>query len=287
MAKVKSSLEQIVKQACRSETIHRQFRFNQPGCGWGFVAKNKISEDYSKRILPDYVGIYVLRGHGRYVDHLGQSYDVGPGDLMHLPPNVEHSVTHGSDGQWAEYYFPLPIEMHESLCSLQVCNLQQNVWHVGLHISLIKECEKQLAMLRQQENEAWLYAQVTITAVNLIMSAKQLMLRQVSPTQQQISIMEARQHLEEDWIASTDLKQLARSLNMSYERFRKLFKQFVGHSPGEFRILRRVDRAKTLLLKQYAVAEVASDLGYPDAFSFSKQFKRYTGMSPTQFRRTI
>ena len=47
------------------------------------------------------------------------------------------------------------------------------------------------------------------------------------------------------------------------------------------------NRAKTLLLKQYTVAETAGQLGYPDAFSFSKQFKRYTGMSPTQFKRTI
>ena len=152
---------------------------------------------------------------------------------------------------------------------------------------MIEQCENQLAMLRQQENESWLYAQVTLSAANLIMAARQLMLQQASPTQQQLGIMQARQQLEEDWAAQLSLQSLARNLNMSYERFRKLFKQFVGHSPGEFRILRRIDRGKTLLLKQYTVAEAAGELGYPDAFSFSKQFKRYTGMSPTQFKRTI
>jgi AraC-like DNA-binding protein len=284
---MKSTLQQIVQRACRREVVHRQFRFDHAGCGWGFMTKSFGREDYTNRVLPDYVGIYVLRGHGRYVDYLGHSHDVGPGDLMHLPPGKPHSVHHVMDGQWAEYYFPLPAEMFESLCSLHVFNPEQSVWHIGLHIAMIEQCENQLAMLRQQENEAWLYAQVSISAVNLIMSAKQLMLRQVSPTQQQLGIMQARQQLEEDWQAHLELKDLARELNMSYERFRKLFKQFVGHSPGEFRILRRIDRAKTLLLKQYTVAEIANELGYPDAFSFSKQFKRYTGMSPTQFRRTI
>ena len=251
------------------------------------MTKSSEKEDYANRTVSDYVGIYVLRGHGRYVDYLGQSYEVGPGDLMHMPPGKPHSVCHEMDGQWAEYYFSLPMVMYEPLHRMQVFSPQQSVWHVGLHIAMIQQCEDQLAMLRQQENEAWLYAQVSISAVNLIMSAKQLMLRQVSPTQRQLGIMQARQKLEEDWTAQIELKDMARQLNMSYERFRKLFRQFVGHAPGEFRILRRIDRAKILLLKQYTVAEVANELGYSDQFSLSKQFKRYTGMSPTQFRQTI
>lgn len=285
--RVKSTLDQVVQRACRAEVVHRQFRFNHGGSGWGFMTKSQGKQDYSRRILEDYVGIYVLRGHGRYIDHLGQSYDVGPGDLIHMPPGREHSVFHVMDGQWAEYYFPMPRDMYDTLCKLQVIIPEQMVWHIGLHVTLIEQCENQLAMLRQQENEAWLFAQVTISAANLVMAAKQLMLQQASPTQQQLGIMQARQQLEEDWEARLSLQRLAREQNMSYERFRKLFKQFVGHSPGEFRILRRIDRAKTLLLKQHTVAEVARGLGYPDAFSFSKQFKRYTGMSPTQFKRTI
>ncbi|HAI11363.1 MAG TPA: hypothetical protein DCM28_06630 [Phycisphaerales bacterium] len=284
---IPSTLQQVVQRACRTEIVHRQFRFRQAGSGWGFVTKAQSDQDYVKRISTDYIGIYILRGHGRYIDHLGQEHEVGPGDLMHLPPDKEHTVYHAMDGQWAEYYFPMPREMFQTLCTLQAISLSQTVWHIGLHVSMIEQCENQLAMLRQQENESWLYAQVTLSAANLIMAARQLMLQQASPTQQQLGIMQARQQLEEDWAAQLSLQSLARNLNMSYERFRKLFKQFVGHSPGEFRILRRIDRGKTLLLKQYTVAEAAGELGYPDAFSFSKQFKRYTGMSPTQFKRTI
>ncbi|MBL4700814.1 MAG: AraC family transcriptional regulator [Phycisphaeraceae bacterium] len=284
---MKNTLKKIIDRTCRYEVNHRQFCLNHAGCGWGFITKSSSKEDYINRTMFDYVGIYVLRGHGRYVDYLGESHEVGPGDLMHLPPGKPHSVCHEMDGQWAEYYFSLPTVMYESLHRMQVFNPQQSVWHVGLHIAMIQQCENQLAMLHQQENEAWLYAQVSISAVNLIMSAKQLMLKQMSPTQQQLGIMQARQKLEEDWQAQIKLKDIARELNMSYERFRKLFKQFVGHAPGEFRILRRIDRAKILLLKQYSVAQIANELGYPDQFSLSKQFKRYTGMSPTQFRQTI
>lgn len=287
MARIQSTLQQVIQRACRVEVVHRQFRFHHPGSGWGFMTKSGGRQDYSNRVLPEYVGIYVLRGHGRYTDHTGTVHDVGPGDMLHLPPGLPHTMHHVMDGQWAEYYFPLPREMYDSLCSLQVLDSEQTIRHVGLHVSLIEQCENQLSMLRQQYNESWLYAQVTISAVNLIMEARQLELRQVSPTQQQLAIMQARQQLQEDWQAKIDLKRLARSLNMSYERFRKLFKQFVGHAPGEFRILRRIDRAKILLLQQDTVAEVALEMGYPDAFSFSKQFKRYTGMSPTLFKRTI
>ncbi|HLL89724.1 MAG TPA: AraC family transcriptional regulator, partial [Tepidisphaeraceae bacterium] len=75
---------------------------------------------------------------------------------------------------------------------------------------------------------------------------------------------------------------------LSYERFRKLFRQRTGHSPHDYRIRRRIDKAKALIHQErLSNKQVAYALGYPDPFTFSKQFKQVVGVSPEQFRRTV
>ena len=34
------------------------------------------------------------------------------------------------------------------------------------------------------------------------------------------------------------------------------------------------------------LAEIAVSLGYPDVYTFSKAFKKYTGLSPSQYMKT-
>jgi len=83
-----------------------------------------------------------------------------------------------------------------------------------------------------------------------------------------------------------DIEQIAAGLDVSYERFRKLFRQRMGVSPGEYRIRRRIDQARSMLIQQrLSNKEIAYALGYADPFTFSKQFKRFVGMSPTVFRK--
>ena len=37
--------------------------------------------------------------------------------------------------------------------------------------------------------------------------------------------------------------------------------------------------------RSLSIVQVAERLGYPDAFTFSKQFKRVMGQSPSSYRR--
>ena len=65
----------------------------------------------------------------------------------------------------------------------------------------------------------------------------------------------------------------------------RLFKKHRGITPGEFIIRARIDHAKQLLqLPGMSVKQAALDLGYPDPYAFSKQFKVRTGMPPGKFQ---
>lgn len=67
--------------------------------------------------------------------------------------------------------------------------------------------------------------------------------------------------------------------------FRKLFKEYSGESPMDFRQHYRIEKAKQLLLSDegLSVSEIAEELNFSDIYHFSKTFKKLTNMSPTQF----
>lgn len=95
------------------------------------------------------------------------------------------------------------------------------------------------------------------------------------------------QLLEQD--SDLSLSQIAAKCGVSDCYFRRLFRQYSGESPIEFRQRLRIERAKQLLLsdEQYTVSEVAQELGFSDVYHFSKTFKNYCGVSPKKFMQSF
>jgi AraC-like DNA-binding protein len=96
----------------------------------------------------------------------------------------------------------------------------------------------------------------------------------------------ARAMLEERLDEAVDAQDVAHALNIGYENFRKQFARAVGMPPARYRMLRRIDYAKSLLVNgDLPVNEIAQRLGYCDMYFFSRQFKQVTKQSPVAFRR--
>lgn len=67
--------------------------------------------------------------------------------------------------------------------------------------------------------------------------------------------------------------------------FLRTFKQTTGVTPIEYRNRVRIDHAKKLLKNScFSVCEIAESLGYTSLAYFSAQFKKETGLSPTQYQ---
>lgn len=66
----------------------------------------------------------------------------------------------------------------------------------------------------------------------------------------------------------------------------RIFKEATGHSPQEYLLSYRVKMAKNLLKNpELSIEYVSNSVGYIDPFTFSKSFKKHTGISPTQYRK--
>lgn len=79
---------------------------------------------------------------------------------------------------------------------------------------------------------------------------------------------------------------MAKSANLSADHFTRIFREFTSMSPRAFVSRIRIEYAKNLLsASNHTVAEVAEKAGFGDIFTFSKQFKKKVGVTPSQFRQ--
>lgn len=82
------------------------------------------------------------------------------------------------------------------------------------------------------------------------------------------------------------LEIVAEHLHISPSYLSRTFKKVCGESLIEYINHMRIEKAKEYLLRQNILAyEVANLVGYNDATYFSSIFKRYTGVSPTEYRQ--
>jgi AraC-like DNA-binding protein len=90
-----------------------------------------------------------------------------------------------------------------------------------------------------------------------------------------------RMDLGRDW-AIADFSAL---LGLSSSQLHRRFSKVVGSTPMDWLRRERMNAAKRLLVQtDLPVSEVAVRCGYPDPLHFSREFRRLTGSSPTNFR---
>lgn len=102
---------------------------------------------------------------------------------------------------------------------------------------------------------------------------------------QQKMVEQLCEQIDGDPARYRQLSDLSHGYSCSRDHLVRLFKKHCGVTPGEYMIRARIDRAKQLLqIPGMSVKQVALDLGYPDPYAFSKQFKARTGIAPGRFQ---
>ena len=78
------------------------------------------------------------------------------------------------------------------------------------------------------------------------------------------------------------------SLGYNTDYFRRLYKTYTSVSPFVYLNNLRMERAKNLLIADpfFNVREIASLCGFKESLYFSTCFKKYTGISPSQYKKT-
>ncbi len=145
-------------------------------------------------------------------------------------------------------------------------------------------------------NEAADAYSIAVTATSKIKSIIYSLLSTLSYSERQESIYsrgfntiaKGIDFLESDFKSETSIKSIAELCHVSESTFRRLFKEYTGKSPLEYRIERRISYAKKLLKTgSMSIIEVALETGFDDPAYFCRVFKKHTGVTAGEYLRSL
>ncbi len=121
---------------------------------------------------------------------------------------------------------------------------------------------------------------------NLVDLVHRLVVRYAEPWRADDRLHQIWEKVATDYAAEWSLDGLARDAHCSAEHLRRLCQQQLGRSPMQHVTYLRLRRATELLsTTDFKVEMIAKEVGYHDPFAFSAMFKKWMGISPTEYRQ--
>ncbi|HZV82087.1 MAG TPA: helix-turn-helix transcriptional regulator, partial [Geobacteraceae bacterium] len=81
--------------------------------------------------------------------------------------------------------------------------------------------------------------------------------------------------------------QMAHEGGVSKYHFCREFKKSTGMTPMNYLARLRIKRSKEFLRKNLPVSTIAMKVGFNDLSSFNRHFRKFVGLTPTEFRDSL
>ncbi|WP_010530023.1 helix-turn-helix domain-containing protein [Lentibacillus jeotgali] len=230
--------------------------------------------------MPNYDLFYVWNGEGELVLN-GETYRIEKGHCFLFKPGDETTATHNPQNPFVLTYIHFDVMDTPQLIpsSHQIVDKRINFESLltqYVRLSLIQPYGAKI--------EAKLILKQLVIQLLREEKEKQAELKDASHSLVE-TVREIANHIQQHPGKPHTVGSLAARADLSERYFSQKFKKIIGHTVKTYIVYCRIKRAEHLL--HYAgmtVTETASVLGYNDLHFFSRQFKKYTGKSPSQVR---
>lgn len=246
------------------------------------VARSRDGHTERDFVTPQYAVVYLLEARGSYTDARGRVFPIQPGMLMQRFPSRAHTVR--LDRAGLRCYLAVPCQVFELLALMGLASTERPVLDVGVDERWVAGFSDLRDRLRRCDERDFMPLLLRMQRFLVELLEHDRAQRSAAPGG---PIARAVQILNEDLSGALALPDVARRVNMGYSAFRKRFTEQIGTAPRDYRIRRRIERAMALLTRDRGrqMKEIAAELGYPDEYAFSAQFKKFAGVAPREFRR--
>jgi AraC-like DNA-binding protein len=226
-----------------------------------------------------------------------QSIPVSTGDLVVINCNDIHYVENCCD-RLAESYilidFAFLLSHKDDLCQTNCINpllqnrirFQNKIENDGELISQVLELISEYEQKRQGY-ELWIKAGLYRILV-LLMRRHSVPVTDEIKNRQHHQLRSVLKYIDEHYDQKITLKDLAAIANISPHHLCRLFKSITGMPPVAYVNYLRINAAMKLLQQHHLpIAEVALTVGFNDSNYFSRLFKKYKNISPTNVPKEL
>ena len=252
------------------------------------ITKSKYDSDWHSTLHthPFTELFFVVDGKGEF-NIQGQRFPVKANDFVIINPQVEHTELSSPDEPLE--YIVLGIK------GLSFSNLTP-VSEGGHPFSFfnLRDEQKDIlrylnAMVQEATSQSMSYELVCHNLLEILLikilrhQHFDLEVGKQSKATKDISFI--KHYLETYYHESIQLEDLASMTHLSRFYISHSFKKEIGMSPMEYLIDIRIKESKILLrTTNYSISQVADIVGFTTPTYFSKQFRKSTGISPTDYR---
>ena len=252
------------------------------------ITKSKYDSDWHSTLHthPFTELFYVVDGKGEF-NIQGQRFPVKANDFVIINPQVEHTELSSPD-EPLEYIvlgirglsFSNLTPVSEGGHPFSFFNLRDEQKDILRYLNaMVQEATSQ-----QMSYELVCHNLLEILLIKILRHQHfDLEVGKQSKATKDISFI--KHYLETYYHESIQLEALASMTHLSRFYISHSFKKEIGMSPMEYLIDIRIKESKILLrTTNYSISQVADIVGFTTPTYFSKQFRKSTGISPTDYR---
>ena len=212
-------------------------------------------------------------GESRYYCN-GKEYVSNNKNIIILPKGVSYEWKSITSGEFYIVEFDADYEYHD-IIPIKVSDCQKIV-------DIIKTMEHK----RLTKSHMYIPECIKNTyeiLINLFANFE----RKYVPSTKVKKIQPALDYIENNYNKNIKNDFLAQMCGVSTVYFRKIFTEYFSMSPVTYIHTLRIRKAKEMLKSDFSsVSDISASLGYINIYDFSRDFKKYTGISPTQYAET-
>lgn len=213
-----------------------------------------------------------------------KKYEVNVGEICIIPPNIVHACTPlNTSKEWKFLTFHPSIKLLQnivnSICLEEVDYTFKNYIFKDIELSnyLQKIITNTLTNEKIQEDD-------TLNFLNILFSNYAIFNQKKELKAERFELLFSYLRNEDYCLRNLNFHKMAEIMKMNPYYFHRVFSKTIGLTPQTYINALRLSKA-TKLLKDYdSLANVAQECGFYDQAYFTKQFKKYYGITPTNYK---
>ncbi len=238
-----------------------------------------------------YEFLLFIDGDAKYIVE-NSTYNAQNGDIFITSPGELHTISFDSQAHYERHFIQvsrdwlmsLPFDLVKRLDRRRMGENNRIPAAIAQKYELYEFYDKISYYITHKLPESEIMVQTYIiqfiAKINSVFKQELSMLDEPAESK---TVAKIKDYINNNFVNGISLDDLANKFYMNKYHLCHIFKEETGLTIKEFTNTRRIARAKELLPQYKTVKDLYTACGFNDYSTFYKTFKRFTGVSPTEF----